>query len=843
MRKTIIRIVVTVIFFIIALLSIGNIMNRGNTDMTEEMQPASLAVVYMVIDGERVNCLHGYTNQENLCYARENITPLKADRKLSFAADRYGRNISRIYYEVRSVDGARLIEDGQITDYSDIAGTIQGEITIKDLIDLDTEYNFTLILETDGEEKTYYNTRILAGDGYYGAEKLEFVRSFTEKTFDKEEAQNLVKYLESNSKGDNSTLGRVTIHSSFAQVTWADLQIKEHSSPNYCINEITPQTASITDSFVVTVSEGRKNLYYRVEEYFRIRYTVDRIYLIDYERTMDQIVDVEAKDVFVGNKIVLGIQSEDIEIIESDGGNTFAFVTDGRLFAYNVEDSKIAKLYCSYDSHYTDPRELYQAHEVKVLQIDETGNVRFVVYGYMNRGVHEGEVGINVFFYNSATNTIEEEVYIPYDKSYKVLIKEMEQLSYVSKDEIYYFVLSGSIYAVDLEGNSYEVLADDLMEDSFQISPDHSMVVWQDKADVNASDSLTLMNLNNRIRTTIPAENGCYIKPLGFMEKDLIFGIARKEDVITDKYGLTTFGMYLIRIRDENGTILKEYLPEDIYVTDGFITDNQLTMKRAVKNADGTAYVATSDDQIVNNVTPTVGSNTIEKPVTATYETIQQIVLKNDVNSKKFRVLTPKLVLYEGNRTVELEKEDSDPYYYVYAKGRIIGIYAKAADAVTLAYDNAGVVINDSGKYIWLKGTRSTRNQIMAIGASQLSEERGSVAVCMDTVLSYLGVPRNSQYLLDQGENVLMILEEAIGEEYEILDLSGCNMDALLYYVNQDIPILVLMGEEAVLLIGYNDSQVVLMDPQTDSLYKKNITETADWFRRENAVYLSYIAK
>ena len=128
----------------------------------------------------------------------------------------------------------------------------------------------------------------------------------------------------------------------------------------------------------------------------------------------------------------------------------------------------------------------------------------------------------------------------------------------------------------------------------------------------------------------------------------------------------------------------------------------------------------------------------------------------------------------------------------------------------------------------------------MAIQAEQATEDRGSIAVCLDTMLGYEGISRNCQYLMDHGQHILSILQDNLPDA-QILDLSGCSLDAILYYVNKDIPVMALMGDEAVLIIGYNDSQIVLMDPQSESLYKKNITEAASWFTQNRAIFLSYL--
>ncbi len=58
--------------------------------------------------------------------------------------------------------------------------------------------------------------------------------------------------------------------------------------------------------------------------------------------------------------------------------------------------------------------ENYGEHDIKIVRwIDEAGSIDYIVYGYMNRGIHEGEVGIAVNHYDSLSNTNEEQVFIP----------------------------------------------------------------------------------------------------------------------------------------------------------------------------------------------------------------------------------------------------------------------------------------------------------------------------------------------------------------------------------------------------------------------------------------------
>lgn len=157
-----------------------------------------------------------------------------------------------------------------------------------------------------GNETLRYYTRIIDGE-YNTYEKLTFVRDFHNKTFDREQAKDLITYLESNTKGDNTTLSRVDIHCSLKQITWADLNVKRIMEPQIIISEIEEQTASIHLNYRVQTVENNKKDEYNIVEFYRIRYTPDRTYLLDYERNMNQLFDPEA-NIYGGSKIMLGIR-------------------------------------------------------------------------------------------------------------------------------------------------------------------------------------------------------------------------------------------------------------------------------------------------------------------------------------------------------------------------------------------------------------------------------------------------------------------------------------------------------------------------------------------------------
>lgn len=839
MKKTIIRIAVCVVVFLASALIIGSIMNQGHNNMTMEMAPATLPMITMESGGVACNELHGNTVEMDVAYQKDCITLLGEGRQANFTVDTFGREITGISTEVRSIDGSRLIENSEVTGWKANGKSFSVSLTLKDLIDTNTQYSLTLILELEGEQKVYYYTTILWNDDVHISEILEFATDFHGKLYDKEVAKELTKYLEPNSKlTDNGTFHKVNIHSSFQQITWGSLEPVQEDAASIRLTQISGNVASLLMDFVVSTGEGKNKIYYNVEEYYRVRYTSERMYLLDYERTMTQIPDTTR--MYANDKILLGITDENVDMMESADGNTVVFSDMGQLLSYNAATNGLTVIFSFYDKDNADRRTLYDNHGIKILDVDEGGNVKFAVYGYMNRGRHEGETGIQIISYDNSLNTIEEEVYIPYSKSYAVLKDEMEQLLYRNRQQHVYFFLENGVYDVDLENRSAEQLVSIRQDDSLQVSENHEIIVWQEGDDINHSNQLNVRNLNTGEQTVIRAEDGEAIRPLGFMGEDIIYGVARESDIRTENSGQIFYPMYKVCISNSSGNNLKEYGQDGIYIVDCAIEGNQITLSRIQRSENG-SYQEILDDQIMNNVEEEPGQNKVVTADIDIYERYVQIQTKTTIDTRTIKVLNPKEVVFEGGRELTLDAVSEVSRYYVYNAYGVQGIYSAPGKAVKEAYDSAGVVANDRGITVWLKGNRVSRNQIMAIKEESVTDQKNSLTVCLDNILRHAGITRNTEYDLAQGKTAIQILEENM-TGVQVLDLSGCSLDAVLYYVNQDIPVLAILEDgEAVLVTGFNEFNVVIMEPSTGKLYKKGMNDATAWFAENGNHFITYM--
>lgn len=839
-RMTLIRVLVFLIVFLVSQKIISNVVNSGNTDLTTDMQSASLPVIYMNINDIKINPLHGYTSQMEGNFLRGKLTPINADRTLNIVVDTYGASVAKIAFEVRNTECSRLIESGELSSFNFNDNIISADLSFKDLIKDDNEYMLIIKLTTgDGNVIDYY-TRIINTAELSLVDKLNFCLDFSDKTFDKTLAPELKKYMESNSKGDNSSFGYVNIHSSFNQLSWGELTPEVCSEKEVNLISIDSSNGCIELKYQVDI----KDEIYNVNEYFRVHKGKDRMYLMEYERTMDQIITHEESTI-VNNKIINGIVNKKIDYIESPSDAIVAFVQQNSLYSFNALTGNLTRIFSFRDNENNDMRTNFNGHDIKPMSIDEAGNVLFMVYGYMNRGKHEGKVGVALYNYDAVVNTIEEQVFIPYKKSHELLMQDIERLSYVNSRSMLYMLLDGSVYSINLESKNVETVAKNLDENRFVSSKDNSIIAWQTGEGILDYNTIQLYSLQQLSPEVIQAPSGNIIIPLGFIGSDLVYGLSRLSDLTTDATGRKVIPMYKVIIEGINKKVQKEYSKDGVFITDVEISDDMVTLKRLSRDEETGNFVATTDDQILTNETGLAKDNIYKSVVTKEMETTYQIVLAKEDNFDSIKLLNPKVVIFEDNREIELKDTDNIKRYYVYAKGKLINTFTDPADAVITAESLFGVVVNKQMDYIWESKNRDAKKTLEKIGGSALTEEQiesgiTEVTMCLEEMLEYKEVYKDVDELLRNQETVISVLSDNL--DMEVLDLQGCSLDSVLYYVNKGYPVMAMTEVNgAVLIVGYDAKNTLLYSPLSGEVFKKGMNDSKAFFELLGNKYLTYI--
>ncbi|MCM1259013.1 MAG: hypothetical protein NC307_14340 [Roseburia sp.] len=842
MKKGMIKLLVLMGVFIVGVLVFGELTNHSNEDLTTEMADATLPVVSFFMTGEggrqEVNELRGYTAEMQSVYMRDAITPVSTDRLLPMQIQTYDTKVDEISYEIRNLDASRLIADSKVEDYEEKKGRITAQLTIQNLLEVNEEYLFIIKLKS-GSNTIYYYTRLMEESGCYAKECVDFSMYFHESTFDEVSARELATYLEPNASGDNSTLQKVDIHSSLRQVAWANFEGERLTTPVPSVKEVNDSySVVVLDYLVASIGINGEMEYYNVEEYYRVRRAPERMYLLNYERRMNQIFRAENES-FYNNYIQLGIRNDEVEFASNEKGNIVSFVQEGELWCYNESSNQLAQVFSFIGNEGIDKRENYGEHDIKIINIDETGSVNFVVYGYMNCGSHEGRVGICVYHYDSVANTIEEELFIPSTSSYQVMRADLGQLMYENAQGIFFIMLGGTVYRIDLSNMEVKEYITGLTKGDYAISDSHKYFAWAENDSQGMASKIHLTDLDTEEQKEISAGDDGYLKALGFMQEDFVYGIARKGDLLEDMAGNVTVPMYKICIMDSTtAEQLKEYEKPGYFVLDIEIWDYIMYLNRVQFN--GMAYVEASQDTIMNREGDSARIVDIHSTITEVKETQIQLSMVDMVKEASPKILTPKEVVFENNREIALTEEDKRDNYYAYARGDVLTVTDNLRTAIAAANDNMGVVVGEKQQYIWKRARKSIQEALeMAVG----TEDTGgsSIAQCVSAMLERESVNISVAALIGQGKTPKEILETTM-ENVTVLDLTGCGLDAALYYISLGNPVFAMKSDmDAVLVVGYDSQNVVLYNPLEGIPEKMGMGDAGEMFENAGNVFLGYL--
>ena len=102
------------------------------------------------------------------------------------------------------------------------------------------------------------------------------------------------------------------------------------------------------------------------------------------------------------------------------------------------------------------------------------------------------------------------------------------------------------------------------------------------------------------------------------------------------------------------------------------------------------------------------------------------------------------------------------------------------------------------------------------------------------------GIYIDSAEMLSEGRSALDIMKESM-DKGTPLALSGCSTDAMMYYIGIGSPVIAMVEDDmAVLIIGYDNNNLLIYDPRDGSTGKKGIKDSTDWFATNGNRFLTY---
>ena len=821
----------------------GFLLFRGGRSQDEEVSytvlgSSTLPLVSFTAEGVSVNPLVGYLQEMNAAAVRESVTPLPQDGRLPVTIDTCGNTITGISYEVRSIDGSNLIEEAELDSWDMKDGRAEAVLKIKDLIRPGEEYSLILHLTTEYYPCINYYTGILRNENLKTAEMLEYVTDFHRSEFSAAAAEKYAINWEVDGTGDADELSAVDIHSNFRQLTWKNLSPVQNGDAQITVLSLDENFGSFRVAFEVSAadSNGEQQTFY-AEEFFCLQWSELRFYLMDYQRRVTQYFNPTAQSANAG-ELVFGVTGkEDLAVTASAGGTVQAFVQGGELFAYRPDEGELCRIY-SQTAGETTLKRLNRETGVRVLDVSDAGDVEFVVYGYMSRGAHEGEVGLSYFRYTRESNTLDELLYMRSARSYERVKNDLDTLL-VMRSNTLYFLFEDTVYAVDRSGQEIVRIVEKIASHDLIANADQSAIAWTQGDTGTAAGQIQVLYLDTGRSHALTAEPGMYLQGHGFIEKDFVASSGRSEDVAVRGFDLL-YPQTALTITDEAGKETARYEADGVFITRVLVGDGQITLER-MKESDG-AFVRIDDDVLMqNDKTAETQSSPVSSRVEEARGRIRTLTLSKSKKTEAPDVVLPDQVsFYQAGEMPGTEPFESN-HFYAYAGGRLAGIYDEAGYAVMAVADRMGYVKDTDGHRIWNRTTRYPESVSLTLAEESTAvPETERMQACLDAVLGYCGASADTAGPLAEGISARQILAEYCGGT--AVNLESCDLKYVLRFLSRETPVLgMLEKDRPVVLAGYDRYNVLIYDPVRGETYKMGQEDATAAFAAAGNAFLGYV--
>ena len=297
---------------------------------------------------------------------------------------------------------------------------------------------------------------------------------------------------------------------------------------------------------------------------------------------------------------------------------------------------------------------------------------------------------------------------------------------------------------------------------------------------------------------------------MGFVESDFVYGIGRQEDVSPAGELL-----YKIMIMDQDQQVVKEYEKSGYYMTDAYVEGSTVFLERVWK--EGNALTQVEDDAIKSQEIEAAQNIHVETSTSGTKQTQVVLTLSRKLSEKTPLILTPKEIMAEEKLEIALDAGAAKERYLVYAKGKVMLCSQDVAEAVRCADEYAGVVIGDGQAYIWSRGKQASKS---------------AVEVNLDL-----------NVLAAAGQAAESYLKEAMPSA-RVLNLTGCTVSQVLYYVSRGNPVFALgENQEPVLIVGYDSRNTILRNLPSGANYKKGMNDSEEYFAAGGSFFVTYLTE
>lgn len=807
------RFLVLLVVFILGVAGTAFLMNNETTDDRSDMNDAVLPEVMVQFGDVLTNRMYGYRQPMEADFVRDSVTPLDTTKKLTLVVNPYDTKVRNLSYEIRTSDGSKVMENRTIKSLDTGSdGYLRTEIEISSGLLMNQEYSLQITLSTNHGD-AYYYTRVVSRSATYTEQYAKFADDFVQMSLDKTQADNLAAYLETSDSASSRNFAGLNINSPLADISWGNLNPQLSKAGIPVIKDINETTASISIEYEISAQNENGNTeYYLVTDFYRMRYDETRIRLLDFKRSASEVFD-PSLSVISNSGLLLGVRSKDVDYLTNEDGSVTAFTQNGDLWSYVPDTGKFVEIFTFRKDTESDFRDARVEHDIKLLSVENNGDVDFMVYGYMNRGAHEGYSGVGIYHYNNDQGAIEEQVFIPCTESFEFLQEDLGTLSYVNQSGQLFIMIAGNLYQINIDENTYEVLADHIDSDDFGVSVTNAHAAWKSESGDYAGQ-IEFIDFDTMERRRIAPEASQKLDLLGFMNEDLIYGVVLDGDTLPNATGYMIDGITTFRIEGFDGTVKKEYHQDGLYVAG--VTVGTTLMEFTLVQKSGDIYKGVKKDNIMNNSTAATDKTSVEQTSSTRQGVIVRLTFEDSPSSEEPLILYAK-VRNAGEKVVDIQVDKSsvEEVYYVYAGGGLDSVWTDPAKAVQRADKQTGVVLNRAQQYVWERGNMKTQ---ITLNTTDIPEIIRTASLDVQN------------------------LQNGLGDSAKVIDLTGCSLENVLYEVSAQRAVIARTGSDSsVVIVGYDQYNTYLLDPSTGEVKPYGMNDSTALFKNAGNMFITYL--
>ncbi len=373
------------------------------------------------------------------------------------------------------------------------------------------------------------------------------------------------------------------------------------------------------------------------------------------------------------------------------------------------------------------------------------------------------------------------------------------------------------MYSIDLNSMEVMVEIENLVGGTYQMSGNGRIIGYSTKGGLYDSEELRIFNIDKGSDCLIKPLEGDYLKALGFIGDDFIYGAAKKDDIYTDEAGFVTFPMYKIYIMNDSYEIIKEYENEGVYISAAEVDDYRINLSRVTKNDDG-SYSPTSIDQLINK-----DENAASKEVyldhisTNARKSELVLVLPNGVgNVGETSLREADAAEFNKEKVLNLNaKVNTSLKYYVYTAGKYYKAYDNISAAINQGMKDYGMIKDSNNIEIW------NRNRISSYsikGVSNYIETYdNSIKTATEAVKNFLG-----------------------GEGLTPISMKGVSMESILSFVSEGSPVIAKVNDGYIIITAYDSGNIVYIDVGTGKEETQSYANAKKRFTEAGNIFITY---